>query len=62
MKQIKVRIVFERTCQALPENYDGETDIEKMKEMEREQMKDGNILEEMIMNAEPTVEVTAEEI
>jgi hypothetical protein len=35
MKQIRVRVIFERTCPATPENYDGETDIEKMKEMEK---------------------------
>jgi hypothetical protein len=62
MKQIKIRVIFERTCPATPENYDGETDIEKMKETERKQMEDGNILEEMIYNTEPIIEITAEEI
>jgi hypothetical protein len=60
-KQIKVRIIYERTCPALPENYDGETDVEKMKEMEREQMEDGMILMDMVINTEPKVEVTVEE-
>jgi len=62
MKHIKVKIIYERTCSVLPENYDGETDIEKMKEVEREQMKDGMILMDMVMNAEPEIEVTVEEI
>jgi hypothetical protein len=62
MKQIKVRVIFERTCPATPEYYGGEIDIEKMKEMEQEQMEDGEILWDMIDNTEPQIEVTAEEI
>jgi hypothetical protein len=61
MKQIKVRIVFERTCPASSEYYDT-TDVEEMIRIEREQMEDGSILEEMIYNTEPIIEITAEEI
>jgi len=61
-KVIKVRVIYERTCPALPENYDGETSIIGMIRMERQQMEDGEILDDMINNTEPVIEVTVESI
>ena len=62
MKQIVVKVTFEIKCPALPENYCGETDIEKMRKMEEEQMQYGAILMDLFLNEEPKVEVTIEDI
>ena len=61
MKQIKVQIIFEVVCDATPENYDGETDIDKMAEMEMAQLEDCDALFDIIMNREPKIVVTVEE-
>lgn len=61
-KLIRVKVMFNLTCPALPENYDGETEINKMIEMEKKQFEDREILLELILQSTPKIEITAEEI
>jgi hypothetical protein len=58
MRQIKVKVIYEIYFPADPANYDGETDIQEMINIEKRQFEDGSLLMDLIMNEKPEVEVT----